>query len=177
MTRLIPRKPVPPLDVATVDGPRWVLSERTPRTFSMVVFYRGLHCPICKAYLGDLHRRLPDLAERGVDVVAVSSDAEARARQAKADWNLPDLALGYGLGLDVARAWGLYVSSSRGKTSAGIEEPALFSEPGLFLVQPNGLLYFGTVQTMPFARPHFGDVVGALDFVIAKDYPARGEVE
>jgi hypothetical protein len=29
---------------------------------------------------------------------------------------------------------------------------------------------------MPFARPHFGDVLTALDFVIAKDYPARGEV-
>jgi hypothetical protein len=29
---------------------------------------------------------------------------------------------------------------------------------------------------MPFARPHFADILGALDFVIAKNYPARGEV-
>ena len=29
---------------------------------------------------------------------------------------------------------------------------------------------------MPFARPHFDDILTALDFVIAKDYPARGEV-
>ena len=28
----------------------------------------------------------------------------------------------------------------------------------------------------PFARPRFGDILKALDFVIAKDYPARGEV-
>jgi hypothetical protein len=68
------------------------------------------------------------------------------------------------------------VSTGRGKTSAGVEEPALFSEPGLFLVRPDGTLYFATVQTMPFARPHFDDIVKAIDFVLAKDYPARGEV-
>lgn len=88
------------------------------------------------------------------------------------------LRLGHGLGLETARAWGLYVSTDRGTTSAGLEERALFSEPGLFLflVRPDGTLYFGAVQTMPFARPHFADVLKALDFVIAKDYPARGEV-
>jgi hypothetical protein len=30
--------------------------------------------------------------------------------------------------------------------------------------------------TPTFARPHLADILGALDFVIAKDYPARGEV-
>ena len=63
-----------------------------------------------------------------------------------------------------------------GKTSVGIEEPALFSEPGLFLVRPDGTLYWSAVQTMPFSRPHFADVLTALDFVIDKNYPARGEV-
>nr|NIR90840.1 AhpC/TSA family protein [Gammaproteobacteria bacterium]NIU06316.1 AhpC/TSA family protein [Gammaproteobacteria bacterium]NIV52881.1 AhpC/TSA family protein [Gammaproteobacteria bacterium]NIX87589.1 AhpC/TSA family protein [Gammaproteobacteria bacterium] len=58
----------------------------------------------------------------------------------------------------------------------GIEEPALFSEPALYLVRPDGTLYFGTVQTMPFARPRFADILQALDFVIKNDYPARGEV-
>ncbi|HIE89539.1 MAG TPA: AhpC/TSA family protein, partial [Gammaproteobacteria bacterium] len=59
---------------------------------------------------------------------------------------------------------------------AGIEEPSLFVEPGIFLVRPDQTLYFATVQTMPFARPSFGDILKAIDFVIAKDYPARGEV-
>ena len=81
----------------------------------------------------------------------------------------------YGLGLRSARQWGLYVSTSRGKTSIGIEEPALFSEPGVFLVRPDGTLYYGSVQTMPFARPPFQDLLGAIDFAISKDYPARGE--
>jgi hypothetical protein len=44
------------------------------------------------------------------------------------------------------------------------------------LAGADGTLYFASVQTMPFARPAFGDILGALDFVIAKNYPARGEV-
>ena len=82
---------------------------------------------------------------------------------------------GYGLGLQTARSWGLYISAGRGLTSIGIEEPALFSEPGVFLIKPEGTLYYGSTQTMPFARPQFQDLLGAIDFAIAKDYPARGE--
>lgn len=85
------------------------------------------------------------------------------------------LRIGYDLSLTEAREWGLYISTSRGTTSIGIEEPALFSEPGLFMVTPNQALYYGSVQTMPFVRPHFSELLGALDFAISKDYPARGE--
>ena len=53
------------------------------------------------------------------------------------DWGAGALRLGYNLGLAKAREWGLYISTSRGKTSIGIEEPPLFSEPGLFMVTPN----------------------------------------
>ena len=35
---------------------------------------------------------------------------------------------------------------------------------------------YQTSPLLPFARPHFSDILAALDFVIAKDYPARGEV-
>jgi peroxiredoxin len=176
ITSLIPRQPVPDLTVTTTAGPIWKLSEQNPKNFTMVVVYRGLHCPICRAYLSDLQRRLADIGERGVSVIVTSTDSEERVRQAQADWKLADLTMGYGFGLDDARSWGLFVSSSNGVTSIGIEEPALFGEPGLFLVRPDGALYFSTVQTMPFARPHFADIVGALDTVITKNYPARGEV-
>jgi peroxiredoxin len=174
MSRLMPRQPVPAMDLPTLSGARWV-APGAPERFSLVVFYRGLHCPICKAYVGELAKLLPDFAQRGVAAIAISTDTEERARQAQADWVLGNLAVAYALPLERARAWGLYVSNSRGKTSIGIEEPTQFSEPGLFLVRPDGTLYCGAVQTMPFARPHMRDLLGALDFVIAKDYPARGE--
>ena len=82
---------------------------------------------------------------------------------------------GYGLTLSAARQWGLYISAGKGPTSIGIEEPALFSEPGVFLVRPDGTLYYGSTQTMPFARPPFQDLLAGVDFAITKNYPARGE--
>ena len=176
MSHLLPRQPVPSLEVATLDHGTWRLADQRPGSFTMVVFYRGLHCPICSRYLADLERKLEAFKERGVEVIAISSDSEERARQSKEKWQLPNLTIGYGLDLDTADAWGLYISTSRGMTSAGVEEPKLFSEPGLFLIRPDGTLYFATVQTMPFARPGFAEVLNAIDFVIEKDYPARGEV-
>lgn len=176
ITPLIPRQKVPELSVPLVGGGTWSLSEQNPENFTMLVFYRGLHCPMCSKQLKDLQAKLDDFAKRGVNVIALSSDNEERASEAKQLWGLDKLDIGYGLSLEKAREWGLFISTSKGKTSTGHEEPALFSEPGLFLVRADGTLYFGSVQTMPFARPHFAEIVGALDFVIANDYPARGEV-
>jgi peroxiredoxin len=176
ITPLIPRQPVPALAVPLVGGSRFDIEKERPEHFTFVVFYRGLHCPICRTQLGELETKLPEFTKRGVGVVALSSDVAERAGRAKQEWKLPNLRLGYGLDLAVARAWGLYISTGRGMTSAGVEEPSLFSEPGLYLVRPDRTLYFASVQTMPFARPHFTDILAALDFVIAKNYPARGEV-
>jgi peroxiredoxin len=175
-TPLIPRQVVPDLSVPLVGGGHWSLADQIPDQFTLIVVYRGLHCPICSNYLADLNRKLDDFDSRGVKVLVVSSDVEERATQAREKWGLTQLTLGYGLSLESARQWGLYVSSGRGKTSAGVEEPPFFAEPGLFLIRPDRTLYFATVQTMPFARPSFGDILKAIDFVIAKDYPARGEV-
>ena len=159
---LKPRQPVPDLGVPTVDGDPWKLADQTPENFTMVVFYRGLHCPICSRYLGDLNSKADDFAKRGIEVIVLSSDDEERARQAKADWKLDKLTVGYGLGLDAAHDWGLYISSSIGKTSTGVEEPARFSEPGLFLVRPDGntLLLHGPDHALlpaQLRRPPAGD--------------------
>jgi hypothetical protein len=108
-------------------------------------------------------------------VLALSSDTAERAKAMADKISATNLRIGYGLSLQTARQWGLYISTSRGQTSIGIEEPALFSEPGVFIVRPDGTLYYGSTQTMPFARPSFQDLLGAIDFAIAKDYPARGE--
>ncbi len=173
---LFPRQKVPSLELPLVGGGTWKLSDQHPKNFTMIVFYRGRHCPQCAMYLGDLNNKAAQFADKGVNVVIASSDDEARAADAKKEWKLDKLDVAYGLSLDKAREWGLYISTGRGKTSVGIDEPAMFAEPGLFVVRPDGTLYFASVQTMPFARPQFADILKALDFVIAKDYPARGEV-
>jgi peroxiredoxin len=175
LNALLPRHPVPALNVPLTAGGRFVLGAAPAERFDLVVFYRGLHCPICAKYLLELERLAPEFAARGVQIVAVSSDDEERAALMAEKIKASAVKFAYGLNLKSARQWGLYISASRGKTSIGIEEPALFSEPGVFIVRPDGTLYYGAVQTMPFARPQFQDLLGAIDFAIAKDYPARGE--
>ncbi len=172
---LIPRRKTPDLAVDTLEHGRFDLAAENARLGTLVCFYRGYHCPICTQYLKDLENQVDAFDERGVGTIAISSDNQERARAMADKIGARKLRFGYGLSLSRAREWGLYISTSRGKTSIGIEEPALFSEPGLFLVTPEQTLYYGSVQTMPFARPNFRELVGALDFVIANDYPARGE--
>jgi peroxiredoxin len=171
---LLPRKPTPDLTLRLAGGGQFSLSGEAPDKGTVICFYRGLHCPICATYLGELAKLTPEFEARGVTTIAVSSDPEDRAVAMSEKLGAP-LRIGYGLPLAQAKDWGLYISNSRGKTSIGIEEPELFSEPGLFMVQPDQSLYYGSVQTMPFVRPHFSELLKALDFTIEKNYPARGE--
>lgn len=165
-----PRQPVPDLRVATLDSGTWSLADQNPPHFTMLVFYRGLHCPICKTYLRDLNSKIPEFASRGVEAIAISCDQRERAEQAKREWGLDQLRIGYGLSIPKAREWGLFISK-------GIKEsePPEFSEPGLFLVKPDGTLYASAVNSMPFSRPAFAEVLNAIDFVVKNNYPARGE--
>ena len=175
MNVLKPRQLVPALEVETLEGP-WSLADQNPDNFTMVVFYRGLHCPICSKYIAELDRLAGDFAEIGVSLLVLSGDGRERAEQAKQDWELNNLAIGYGVSVEQARDWGLHRSAGRGKTSIGIEEPDEFSEPGLFIVRPDNTLYWAQISTMPFARPHFREIIGALKFALEKEYPARGEL-
>jgi peroxiredoxin len=170
-----PRQPAPELAFDTLDGGRWSLAEQTPQRFTMVVFYRGLHCPVCRRYLTELNGMIGEFDKRGVATVITSTDSKERAAEATEKWGLENLTVGYGVSIEKARQWGLYISTSRGVTSAGVEEPPLFAEPGLFLVKPDRTIYWASISTMPFARPHFPEIAQAIDFAVSKNYPARGE--
>lgn len=173
---LIPRQKTPDLSLPLVGGGQFTLSTEKAERGTVIAFYRGLHCPICATYLKELERLTPEFNARGVTTVAVSSDGSERAAGMAEKIGAQALRVAYDLTLPAARDdWGLFISTSRGKTSIGIEESALFSEPGLFMVTPEQTLYYASVQTMPFVRPHFSELLGALDFAIKNDYPARGE--
>jgi peroxiredoxin len=172
---LIPQKPVPSLVVETVDGAGFVLKADQPDYMTLVCFYRGLHCPICATYLKELERLTPEFTKRGVNTVAISSDVAERASQMAQKIGAQHLRIGYGLSMQSAREWGLYLSEGIGKTVIDLEEPNLFSEPGVYLVKPDQTLYYASVQSMPFVRPNFAELLQAIDYVSKKNYPARGE--
>ena len=108
---LIPRQSVPEIAVDLVGGGRFELSKAKPERFTLINFYRGLHCPQCKRQLQDMNRKMEEFAQRGVDAIAISSDSKERAEQSKELWEIPNVPIGYGLPLADARKWGLYVST------------------------------------------------------------------
>lgn len=169
---LLPRAPAPELRVDTLGGDGFTLADRSPEKFTLVVFYRGLHCPICKTYLSELEGMLGDFTERGVEVIAVSGDSAEKAGQAAEEWGLDELTVGYGLSTEAMAAWGLFVSDALND-----DEADRFNEPGLFLVAPDGNLFYAAINSMPFGRPALKEIVGGVDFVVGKGYPARGEVD
>lgn len=172
---LTPRQTVPNLDLPLLSGNRFILGEVPPQRFDLLVFYRGLHCPLCAKYLIELERLSDQFAQRGVRITAISSDEADRAQTMADKIQARGVQLAHGLDMATARAWGLYISQSRGKTSLGIEEPDRFAEPAVYLIRPDRTLYYGAVQTMPFARPGFEDLLVAVNYAIERDYPARGE--
>lgn len=172
---ITPRTEVPNFSVDLLSGGTWSLADQKPENFTMVVAYRGYHCPLCKMYLGKLNKIADDLKEKGINLIVLSSDTEERAQIAKDEWKLDKLHIAYGLSIEDARALGLFVSASIGTTSTGVVEPDLFSEPGLFMIRPDQTLYFADIQTMPFLRPDLSGLLANLDFILSKGYPARGE--
>ena len=165
-----PRQPAPALEVKLTDDSIWRLKDAKPETFVMAVFYRGLHCPICKTYLADLESKLPEFAKRGVDVIAVSMDNRERAGKAKLDWGLVNLRVGYGLPKPTVRDWELYMSRSIREG-----EPSEFNEPGLFLVKPDGSIFFASRGSAPWARPPLDQMLRGIDVAVERKMPARGE--
>ncbi len=172
---LLPEQSVPSLQIETVHDGIWNLQERSPDLFTMIVFYRGLHCPVCSEYLSHLRGSLDAFQAEGVEVIAISCDSKERAEKAVKDWDLEGLIVGCEFPAHKANEWGLFVSDHIDNKDADVEEPEQFVEPGLFLIRPDGKLYASSVQTMPFARPQFDDMLKAIQFVRKKDYPARGQ--
>src|SRR6056297_2989564 len=123
-----PKTEVPNLSLDLINDTQWNLQAQRSDIFTMLVFYRGLHCLVCKKYLEKLTTKLEDFSKRGVHLIAISCDSEERAKKAGKEWNIPELPVGYELSVEKAREWGLYISEG---TKAS--EPDLFSEPALFL--------------------------------------------
>ena len=167
---LKPGDTAPDIDLPLTIDARFKLSDQSPEQFTLLVFYRGKHCPICKKYLPEIGSRLREITDRGVNVFAVSMDDEDRAMVVDREWDTGDLPLVYDLSEDMAREWGLFISSKR----EGSEEPDTFSEPGLFLIRPDRTVYFVQVQSAPFTRPDLDQLMDGLDIIKKNDYPPRG---
>jgi peroxiredoxin len=166
---LKPKQELPDLELSLINDTQWSLFAQESNTFTMLVFYRGLHCPICKKYLQELASKRNDFSKRGVHFIAISCDSKERAIKTGEDWDIDGLPVGFGLTIETARSLGLFISKGISE-----KEPTHFSEPAVFLVRPDNTLYASSIQTMPFARPVWDDILNAIDLIGKQDYPARG---
>lgn len=162
-------KPFPQTQLKTLSGAEVTLGKPREDRWQLVVVYRGLHCPICKKYLGKLNGMKSELEDMTVDIVTVSTDPKEKAETFAEDLGL-DIEVAYGLDIDRARQLGLYISTPLDDTET--DQP--FAEPGLFLIRPDGGLHIAEVSSAPFCRPDLEFVKMGIDYVLGKDYPPRG---
>lgn len=167
---LKPGSTAPDIDLPLTIDARFVLSDQSPENYTMLVFYRGKHCPICKRYLEEIGGRLDDFVSRGINVFAISMDSEERAMVSDKEWETGNLPLVHSMTEEQAREWGLYISAKR----EGSEEPEVFSEPGLYLLKPDRTVHFAQMQNAPWTRPSLDELLKGIDFTLDKDYPTRG---
>ncbi|AHM62086.1 peroxiredoxin [Flammeovirgaceae bacterium 311] len=167
---LKPNQLVPNIHIPLLSGGNWDLYTQTPRQFTLLIFYRGHHCPVCRFYLNSLSTHLSEFEARGINVLALSSNTLEKARQSQSEWHTDRLPIGYDYPVEEARALGLFISR-------GIKqhEPELFFEPAVLIVKPDNTLYSIIVQSMPFGRPNIKDMLQAFDYIIDENYPPRGD--
>jgi peroxiredoxin len=137
--------------------------------WQLVVVYRGKHCPICTRYLTTLNELLPEFEKAGVDLVAISTDPAEKACPQAAEMGL-SFPVGYALPIDQARELGLYISNPRSPQET--DQP--FTEPGTFLVNPDGELQIIDISNAPFSRPDPASILTGIKVIREKDYPIRG---
>lgn len=166
---LIPDTEAPALSIDTLEHGQFDLQSETPDHFTMVVFYRGYHCPVCKAYLQELDSLVDGYQEAGFSIIALSMDSAELAGKTAEEWELSKTRIGYGLSEETARNWGLYISKAIKDTEADV-----FTEPGVFWVRPDGRLYLIDTANMPWARPDLEFLLTKVPFAVENAYPARG---
>ena len=168
---LIPGNPVPGLKIETVGHGVFDLEADKGENGTLVIQYRGLHCPICIKQMTEVEAALDDFAALGVEVIMITTDTAERAAETAEKAGASRLRVGHSLPLSAARDdWGLNISTKR----EGSAEPDLFAEPGHFYIAPDRTLYYAWQQTTPFGRPSMSDIAGGLKFTLGNNYPARG---
>lgn len=168
-------KPIPDTILAPMTFPKLGGGEITvggPKdNWTLLVVYRGKHCPRCKKYLNILDAMGNDWADAGFDTIVVSADTEekAKADQAEFGWNF-DLA--YGLSETQMETLGLYVTDPLSPA----ESDRRFAEPGTYVLRADGSLIVVALSNGPAARPDLAELFDGMVFNKTNERPARGTV-
>lgn len=170
--KLHPGSPFPVINAALLSGE--VVDLASPREgidWSLIVVYRGRHCPLCTKYLNDLDKYISTLEQAGVDTIAVSADSKNQLEEHLSELNI-SYPIAYGLSESEMEKLGLFISKPRSEN----ETNHYFSEPGLFIVNDQRQLQIIDISNTPFSRPNLKDLVSGIQWIRFPDnnYPIRG---
>ena len=76
-------KPAPQFSLPDSEGQAFALSDITDQQAAIVLFYRGDWCPFCMSQLDSIKGVLPQLKQQGVQVIAISPDKQAAAKNTR----------------------------------------------------------------------------------------------
>ena len=167
--------PFPDVIVTSLNGNTFNLGKsKGELDWKMVIVYRGKHCSICTNYLKTLNSMIDDFNAIGVDIAVVSADPMEKVVDQMSEVN-PNFDVGYDLSIEQMKSLGLFISNPRSEQ----ETDRPFAEPGLFVVNSEGLIQVMDVSNAPFARPELSSLLMGLTFILNPDnnYPIRGTYE
>jgi len=135
----------------------------------MLIVYRGHHCPRCKTYVARLQALAPAYAERGVELLLASTDPEnVGCRTIEENgWTLP---VAHSLTEANCRQLSLYLTAHL----PDYELSGCYAEPGLFLVNPDGLTQVVERSNSPSVRPDLEVVLDGIIGTQERNLPIRG---
>lgn len=152
----------------SVSGDKLITVGGVKDRWTMLIVYRGKHCPRCKRYLNKLNETLAEWTAI-MDVVVVSADTKEKAQADIVEFGW-EFELGYGLTVEQMRSLGTYVS----KPLSDAETTHSFSEPGTFAIRPDGSLMLVDISNGPAARPDLEELLDGMKFNIENNRPVRG---
>ncbi len=158
---------MPEMTLSTVDGSDARIGGLRQR-WTMVVVYRGLHCPICKSYTSRIEAMRDQFDEVDTDIVYVSGDPAEKAKAFAEEVGL-EQPVAHSLSVEQMKRLGLYISDPR-----PTETDRPFPEPGLFVVNSEGRAHIVDIGNAPFVRPEPELVLRGIRHIRKNDYPIRG---
>lgn len=143
----------------------------TRENYSLVIVYRGKHCPRCKSYLNILNGMRADWEDLGVELAVISADSKEKAEADVQEFGW-EFDVGYGLTQSQMEELCLYITSP----ISAAEADGNFAEPGVYLVKPSGQVQIVAISNGPAARPDLSVLLDGARFNITNDRPTRGTV-
>ena len=169
MTQLIPGEKVPKLEAILTNDQLWLLHSESIDKFLIIIFYRGLWCPLCNKQLNDFNKIVDDFQEIGIQIMALTNDSLINVQTAKKDWNIDNITMGAEIDMATLKEWGLYIS-----TKVFPPENDYFPEPGIFVISPDYTLYAAYIQSTPGGRASAKNLFDWMKIVVDHNYPSRG---